>query len=110
MQSKLTASSYQLFFEFSSKVDEYGFTRSDDFNYDIYGDFMSKYLKVLATRAKKWAALMKNDKYLSQGKKLKRYIRKGIPNEHRGEVSTVCSLHEVCNFVSTNFKWKINCA
>lgn len=54
---------------------------------------MSKYLKVLATRAKKWASLLKNDKYLSQGKKLKRYIRKGIPNEHRGEVSTVCSLH-----------------
>lgn len=77
------------FFEFCSKVDEYGFTRSDDFNYDTYGDFMSKYLKVLATRAKKWAAFLKNDKYLSQERKLKRYIRKGIPNEHRGEVSTL---------------------
>lgn len=82
-----------MLFDFFSKVDEYGFTRSDDFNYDVYGDFMSKYLKVLATRAKKWAALLKNDKYLSQGKTLKRYIRKGIPNEHRGEVSKLLNVN-----------------
>lgn len=48
---------------------------------------MSKYLKILATRAKKWAVLLKSGKSISRGQILKRYIRKGIPNEHRSEVS-----------------------
>lgn len=70
-------------------MDEYGFTRSDDFDYDNYGEFMSKYLKILATRAKKWTALLKNGKSIPRGQTLKRYIRKGIPNEHRAEVSRI---------------------
>ncbi|XP_054273327.1 growth hormone-regulated TBC protein 1-like [Macrosteles quadrilineatus] len=69
-----------------SKVDEYGFSRPDDFNYDVYEGFMSKYLKVLATRAKKWSSLLKSGKSLPRSKTLKRYIRKGIPNEHRSEI------------------------
>ncbi|KAG8277167.1 hypothetical protein J6590_049124 [Homalodisca vitripennis] len=56
---------------------------------------MSGYLKVLATRAKKWAALLRRGKPLSRSQTLKRYIRKGIPNEHRSEIWQLVSGVEV---------------
>ena len=37
-----------------SKVDPYGFERPDNFDYDIYDDFMARYLSVLAKRSQKW--------------------------------------------------------
>ncbi|GJQ67348.1 hypothetical protein Trydic_g8241 [Trypoxylus dichotomus] len=40
-----------------SKVDEYGFQRPKNFNYEIYGDFMSNYYRVLARRSKRWEEL-----------------------------------------------------
>lgn len=72
----------------SSKVDEYGFERPDDFDYETYEDFMSQYLTVLAKRAKKWAELIGEGKSLKRSLKVKTYVRKGIPGEHRGFVST----------------------
>lgn len=74
----------------SSKVDEYGFERPDDFDYETYEDFMSQYLIVLAKRAKKWAELIGEGKSLKRNLTVKRYVRKGIPGEHRGLVSTRC--------------------
>ncbi|KAL1132397.1 hypothetical protein AAG570_010352 [Ranatra chinensis] len=47
---------------------------------------MSEYLRILAKRAKKWAHLMKSGRPLVKGRRLKRYIRKGIPNEYRPAV------------------------
>ncbi|PNF31918.1 Growth hormone-regulated TBC protein 1-A [Cryptotermes secundus] len=69
-----------------SKVDEYGFERPDDFDYETYEDFMSQYLIVLAKRAKKWAELIGEGKSLKRNLTVKRYVRKGIPGEHRGLV------------------------
>ncbi|XP_039296162.1 growth hormone-regulated TBC protein 1 [Nilaparvata lugens] len=69
-----------------SKVDEYGFERPSDFDYESYEDFMSQYLKVLAKRAKKWSTLMIDAGTFSKSRLAKRYIRKGIPSEHRGAV------------------------
>ncbi|XP_021930020.1 growth hormone-regulated TBC protein 1-like isoform X1 [Zootermopsis nevadensis] len=69
-----------------SKVDEYGFERPDDFDYETYEDFMSQYLTVLAKRAKKWAELIGEGKSLKRSLKVKTYVRKGIPGEHRGFV------------------------
>ncbi|PSN30426.1 Growth hormone-regulated TBC protein 1-A [Blattella germanica] len=69
-----------------SKVDEYGFERPDDFDYETYEDFMSQYLVVLAKRAKKWAELIGEGKSLKRNLTVKRYVRKGIPGEHRGLV------------------------
>lgn len=66
---------------FSSAVDEYGFERRDDFDYDSYEDFMSVYLKVLVTRAQKWAALLGEGKSIKRTNTIKRYVRKGIPSE-----------------------------
>lgn len=48
---------------------------------------MSEYLKVLAKRAKKWAEIIEEGKTLKHSITLKRYVRKGIPGEHRGMVS-----------------------
>ena len=81
----------------NSKVDEYGFERPEDFDYVVYENFMSDYLKVLSRRSKKWAAFMGSKKPLVKGRKLKRYIRKGIPNEHRGYVSSVNSQFYIFN-------------
>ncbi|XP_075235557.1 growth hormone-regulated TBC protein 1-like isoform X3 [Lycorma delicatula] len=67
------------------KVDEYGFERPPDFDYISYEDFMSEYLKVLAKQAKKWSDLLGNGRSIMKNRLAKRYIRKGIPCEHRGK-------------------------
>ncbi|KOX77093.1 Growth hormone-regulated TBC protein 1-A [Melipona quadrifasciata] len=69
-----------------SNVDEYGFERPQDFDYETYEDFMSEYLKVLTKRAKKWSEIMGEGKSLQRNITIKRYVRKGIPGEHRGLV------------------------
>uniref|UniRef100_T1IW08 Rab-GAP TBC domain-containing protein n=1 Tax=Strigamia maritima TaxID=126957 RepID=T1IW08_STRMM len=66
------------------KVDPYGFELSDDFDYDSYEEFMAKYLSVLARRAKKWQYLLDHTNTVKKSGKVKRYVRKGIPSEHRG--------------------------
>ncbi|XP_029939686.1 growth hormone-regulated TBC protein 1-A isoform X1 [Salarias fasciatus] len=65
------------------RVDPYGFERSEDFDYDSYEELMSEYLAVLTRRAIKWSKLMKGKSKVQKNLKLKRYVRKGIPNEHR---------------------------
>ncbi|XP_033227042.1 growth hormone-regulated TBC protein 1-A-like [Belonocnema kinseyi] len=69
-----------------SNVDEYGFERPSNFDYETYEDFMSEYLKVLAKRAKKWAEIIGGGKSLQRNIKIKKYVRKGIPGEHRSLV------------------------
>lgn len=75
-----------IFFPFYSKVDEYGFERAEDFDYESYEEFMSQYLPILARRARKWARLMGNPNSLKRGPVIKRFMRKGVPAEHRAEV------------------------
>lgn len=67
-------------------MDEYGFERPHDFDYETYEDFMSEYLKVLAKMAKKWAKIIGEGKSLQRSITIKKYVRKGIPGEHRGLV------------------------
>lgn len=63
-----------------SDVDEYGFKRSDNFDYRNYEQFMSGYLKTLTKRRMKWEAILQRNADLTTiDSKLKRYIRKGIP-------------------------------
>ncbi|XP_019646559.1 PREDICTED: growth hormone-regulated TBC protein 1-A-like [Branchiostoma belcheri] len=68
------------------KVDTYGFTRPEDFDYETYEEFMAGYLSVLARRASRWSGLLKGRKAINRSFKVKRFIRKGIPAEHRGTV------------------------
>ncbi|XP_029353706.1 growth hormone-regulated TBC protein 1-A isoform X1 [Echeneis naucrates] len=65
------------------RVDPYGFERSQDFDYESYEEFMSEYLVVLTRRSIKWSKLLKGKGKVQKNVKLKRYVRKGIPNEHR---------------------------
>lgn len=76
-----------------SDVDEYGFERPHDFDYETYEDFMSEYLKVLAKMAKKWAKIIGEGKSLQRSITIKKYVRKGIPGEHRGLVIHIIKFH-----------------
>ncbi|XP_018895651.1 growth hormone-regulated TBC protein 1-A [Bemisia tabaci] len=71
-----------------SDVDEYGFKRDENFEPQKYEKFMEEYLPILARRNKKWTELMtkKRDRPLVLNRKLKRFIRKGIPTEFRPQV------------------------
>ncbi|KAA8595815.1 hypothetical protein FQN60_011106 [Etheostoma spectabile] len=64
-------------------VDPYGFERSKDFDYESYEELTSDYLVVLTRRSIKWSKLLKGKSKVQKNVKLKRYVRKGIPNEHR---------------------------
>lgn len=65
-----------------SKVDEYGFERPENFNYNVYESFMSNYMRILARRAKRWSDLKEGEKY-KKSNALKRFVRKGIPSSER---------------------------
>ncbi|XP_046616762.1 growth hormone-regulated TBC protein 1-A-like isoform X1 [Neodiprion virginianus] len=81
-----------------SNVDEYGFERPQNFDYQTYEEFMSEYLKVLAKRAKRWADIIGEGKSLQRSVTVKRYVRKGIPGVHRGMVwLTVSGAEELKN-------------
>ncbi|XP_071527959.1 growth hormone-regulated TBC protein 1-A-like [Panulirus ornatus] len=69
-----------------SDIDEYGFERPPDFDYQTYEEFMSRYLTVLTRRARKWAHLLGAKETVGRGLKVKRYVRKGIPMKHRGKM------------------------
>lgn len=67
-------------------MDEYGFERPEDFDYETYEAFMSEYLTILAKRARKWSELTGTGKSIKRTSTIKRYVRKGIPNAHRAKV------------------------
>ncbi|XP_017312813.1 growth hormone-regulated TBC protein 1-A [Ictalurus punctatus] len=66
-----------------TSVDPYGFERSNDFDYESYEELMSEYLAVLTKRSIKWSKLLQGKSRIEKTLKLKRYVRKGIPNEYR---------------------------
>ncbi|XP_053791531.1 growth hormone-regulated TBC protein 1 isoform X3 [Vidua macroura] len=74
-----------------ARVDPYGFERPEDFDYASYEAFFSRYLVVLTRRAIKWSKLLKGNNSIQKSLKVKRYIRKGIPNEHRALVWMIVS-------------------
>ncbi|XP_052356122.1 growth hormone-regulated TBC protein 1-A isoform X3 [Oncorhynchus keta] len=67
-------------------VDPYGFERLEDFDYESYEELMSEYLAVLTRRSIRWSRLLQGRGRLEKSIKVKRYVRKGVPNEHRGLV------------------------
>ncbi|XP_062958653.1 growth hormone-regulated TBC protein 1 isoform X1 [Cynocephalus volans] len=68
------------------RVDPYGFERPEDFDYAAYEDFLSGHLVVLARRAAKWSELLGGRGRVQKSATLKRYVRKGVPLEHRARV------------------------
>ncbi|XP_058452729.1 growth hormone-regulated TBC protein 1-A [Malaya genurostris] len=69
-----------------SDVDEYGFKREPDFDYQSYENIMSSYYTVLTTRSIRWQKFAKETDILTNPRKLKRFVRKGIPGPLREEV------------------------
>ncbi|XP_056102959.1 growth hormone-regulated TBC protein 1-A isoform X1 [Rhinichthys klamathensis goyatoka] len=69
--------------ERAASVDPYGFERSDDFDYESYEELMSEYLAVLTRRSIKWSKLLQGKRRVDRNLKVKRFVRKGVPNEHR---------------------------
>ncbi|XP_050309866.1 growth hormone-regulated TBC protein 1-A-like [Anthonomus grandis grandis] len=65
-----------------SQVDEYGFERPEDFDYEKYDSFMSQYMRTLTRRALRWNSLF-STKIFVKNNTLKRFIRKGIPADFR---------------------------
>ncbi|XP_006851613.1 PREDICTED: growth hormone-regulated TBC protein 1 [Chrysochloris asiatica] len=68
------------------RVDPYGFERPEDFDYASYEEFFSTYLVILTRRAIKWSKLLTGNTTVQKSMKVKRYIRKGVPLEHRARV------------------------
>nr|XP_030712549.1 growth hormone-regulated TBC protein 1 isoform X1 [Globicephala melas] len=68
------------------RIDPYGFERPEDFDYAAYEEFFSTYLAILTRRAIKWSRLLKGGAGVQKSVTLKRYIRKGVPLEHRARV------------------------
>ncbi|XP_044106096.1 growth hormone-regulated TBC protein 1 isoform X1 [Neovison vison] len=68
------------------RVDPYGFERPEDFDDAAYEEFASAYLVVLTRRALKWSKLLKGRGRVQRSGTVKRYIRKGVPLEHRARV------------------------
>ncbi|KPP72883.1 growth hormone-regulated TBC protein 1-A-like [Scleropages formosus] len=85
---------------FPNRVDPYGFERSEDFDYESYEELMSEYLVVLTRRSIKWSKLLQRSNKVQKNLKVvmvpvcpavKRYVRKGVPNEHRALIWMVAS-------------------
>ncbi|XP_074185661.1 growth hormone-regulated TBC protein 1 isoform X4 [Rhinolophus sinicus] len=68
------------------RIDPYGFERPEDFDYAAYEEFFSTYLVILTRRAIKWSKLLKGSSSVQKSMTVKRYIRKGVPLEHRARV------------------------
>jgi len=73
-----------------SNCDEYGFCRGDNFDKQLQEDFMKSYLRVLAARRQKWDKRVGNNNTISTttspSRRLKNYIRKGIPGPYRARI------------------------
>ncbi|XP_010367217.1 growth hormone-regulated TBC protein 1 isoform X1 [Rhinopithecus roxellana] len=67
------------------RIDPYGFERPEDFDDAAYEKFFSSYLVTLTRRAIKWSRLLQGGS-VPRSRTVKRYVRKGVPLEHRARV------------------------
>nr|XP_054931826.1 growth hormone-regulated TBC protein 1-like isoform X1 [Dermacentor andersoni] len=80
-----------------ARVGPYGFEWPEDFDHEGHEAFWRGYRAVLARRLRKWDQLLSNARPAAypqlrhSSAKLKRYVRKGVPREHRKQVWMVLS-------------------
>ncbi|XP_037542119.1 growth hormone-regulated TBC protein 1-A-like [Nematolebias whitei] len=67
-----------------NRIDPYGFERRDDF--EPYKEMMNEYVAVLNRRSKRWSKLLQDKPTVEKNITVKRYVRKGVPNEHRAKI------------------------
>ncbi|XP_062258058.1 growth hormone-regulated TBC protein 1-A-like [Platichthys flesus] len=66
------------------RIDPYGFERPHDF--DSYKEMMDEYVAVLNRRSLRWSKLLQEKPHVEKNLTVKRYVRKGVPNEHRAKI------------------------
>ncbi|KAM3607665.1 uncharacterized protein V6R79_011485 [Siganus canaliculatus] len=66
------------------RIDPYGFERHQDF--ESYKEMMTEYTDVLNRRSKRWSKLLQETPNMEKNLTVKRYVRKGVPNEHRARI------------------------
>jgi hypothetical protein len=67
-----------IFCQFFSSSDEYGFARPENFDSEAHETFMCAYLPVLVRRGQRWEQTYKKGE--DKNYRLKRFVRKGIPS------------------------------
>ncbi|GLD52009.1 growth hormone-regulated TBC protein 1-A-like protein [Lates japonicus] len=67
-----------------SRIDAYGFERHHDF--ESYKEMMNEYVAVLNRRSVRWSKLLQEKPQVEKNLTVKRYVRKGVPNEHRARI------------------------
>ncbi|KAK1902450.1 Growth hormone-regulated TBC protein 1-A [Dissostichus eleginoides] len=68
----------------SERIDPYGFERHQDF--EPYKEMMAEYVAVLNRRSMRWDKLLQEKPHVEKNLTVKRYVRKGVPNEHRARI------------------------
>ncbi|XP_056145841.1 growth hormone-regulated TBC protein 1-A-like [Lampris incognitus] len=68
----------------NKRIDPYGFERPHDF--ENYEEMMDEYAAVLNRRSMRWSKLLHGQTHVEKNLKVKRYVRKGVPGEHRARV------------------------
>lgn len=68
----------------TDRTDFYGFERPHDF--ESYKDMMDAYAAVLSRRSQRWSKLLQGKPHVEKNMTVKRYVRKGVPNEHRASI------------------------
>ncbi|XP_071775880.1 growth hormone-regulated TBC protein 1-A-like [Centroberyx gerrardi] len=68
----------------SDRIDPYGFERPQDF--ESYKEMMNEYVVVLNRRSMRWSKLLEGKADVEKNLTVKRYVRKGVPNEHRARI------------------------
>ncbi|XP_041856805.1 growth hormone-regulated TBC protein 1-A-like [Melanotaenia boesemani] len=68
----------------SGRIDPYGFERRHDF--EPYKEMMNEYVAVLNRRSMRWSKLLQEKPCVEKNLTVKRFVRKGVPNEHRARI------------------------
>ncbi|XP_033843028.1 growth hormone-regulated TBC protein 1-A-like isoform X1 [Periophthalmus magnuspinnatus] len=68
----------------TDRTDLYGFERPHDF--ESYKDMMDTYASVLSRRSQRWSQLLQGKPDVEKNMTVKRFVRKGVPNEHRARI------------------------
>lgn len=66
------------------RVDQYGFELTEDSA--SYEEMMNEYVAVLSRRSTRWSKLLGKKAHVEKNTKVKRYVHKGVPNEHRARI------------------------
>ncbi|XP_034042226.1 growth hormone-regulated TBC protein 1-A-like [Thalassophryne amazonica] len=68
----------------SNRTDPYGFERCHDF--ESYTEMMEEYATILNRRSMRWSKLLHGKPLIEKNMTVKRFVRKGVPNELRAKI------------------------